>query len=107
VSLPSSSTLPYDDQNVAEYGAIWGWTSQNLADPGVWITGPGVDIGRIFNGPARFPAWSPNNNLLFFAVNDAGGYDIYITTFDSHYTDLHQVNHIDADVNSVVWLGPR
>jgi hypothetical protein len=107
VSLPSSSTLPYDDQNVAEYGAIWGWTSQNLADPGAWITGPGVDIGRIFNGPARFPAWSPANNLLFFAVNAAGGYDVYIITFDSHYTDLHQVNHLDTDVNSVVWLGSR
>jgi len=104
-TIASSSTLPYDDQHVSMYGAIWGWTSQNLADPGVWITGPGVDIGRIFNGPATLPAWSPHNDLLFFAYNDLGGYDIYLDTFDSHYTDLHQVNHIDANIMTVVWHG--
>ena len=96
-----------DGVNVAMYGAIWGWTSQDAGNPGAWITGPGVDIGRIFDGKASFPAWDPHNNLMFFAPQDAGGYDIYLTTFDAHYTDLYKVNYIDADVNNVVWLGPR
>ncbi len=103
---PSSTALLYDEQDVAMYGAIWGWTSTNEKQPGVWITGPGLDIGRIFDSPARFPAWSPNNNLLFFAPLE-GGYDLYLTTFDSHYTDLRVVNHLDADITGVVWLGPR
>jgi hypothetical protein len=104
-TMASASTLPYDDQDVSMYGAIWGWTSQNPADPGVWITGPGIDIGRIFDGPARLPAWGPHNDLLFFALADSGGYDLYLDTFDSHYTDLHQVNHFDGDINSIIWHG--
>ena len=96
-----------NDLDVAMYGAIWGWTSQDPAQPGAWITGPGVEIGQIYPGKARFPAWDPHNNLLFFALADTGGYDIYLTTFNAHYTDLYKVNHIDADVNNVVWLGPR
>jgi len=106
VTAAASTNLPFDEQDVAMYGAIWGWTSQNHNQPGAWITGPGLEIGRIYDAPARFPAWSPDNNLLFFAQLE-GGYDLYIITFDSHYTDLHVVNHLDADINSVVWLGPR
>ena len=108
VTAPAGpSLLPYDIADVAEYGAIWGWTSQNPAQPGAWITGPGVEIGQIYPGAARFPAWDPHNNLLFFALSESGGYDIYLTTFDAHYTDLNNVNHLDANVNSVIWLGPR
>ncbi len=106
VTEPPSSRLAFDVQDVAMYGAIWGWTSLNENQPGAWITGPGLEIGRIFDSPARLPAWSPNNNLLFFAPLE-GGYDLYLTTFESHYTDLHVVNHLDADILSVVWLGPR
>ena len=108
VTAPAGGSLtPLDDQNVAMYGAIWGWTSQNSAQPGAWITGPGVEIGQIYPGLARFPAWTPDNNLLFFAQADAGGYNIYLTTFDAHYTDLFNVNHLSAEVNNVGWLGPR
>ena len=95
------------DLEVAMYGLIWGWTSQDAAQPGAWIRGPGVDIGQIFTGKARCPAWDTHNNLLFFAPSDSGGYDLHLTTFDAHYTDLYKVNHIDVDVNNVVWLGPR
>jgi hypothetical protein len=95
------------DLQVAMYGLIWGWTSQDAAQPGAWISGPGVEIGQIYPGKARCPAWDLHNNLLFFALADTGGYDLYRITFDSHYTDLSRVNHLDADVNNVVWLGPR
>jgi hypothetical protein len=108
VTAPAApSLLPYDIADVAEYGVIWGWTSQNPSQPGAWITGPGAEIGQIYPGAARFPAWDPHNNLLFFALAESGGYDIYLTTFDAHYTDLNNVNHLDADINNVVWLGPR
>ncbi len=52
------------------------------------------------------PAWSPHNDLLFFAPLE-GGYDLYLITFDSYYTDLHVVYHLDADIIGVVWLGPK
>ena len=106
VTEPTSSPLLFDTQDVAMYGAIWGWTSTNELQPGAWITGPGVDFGRIFEGAARFPAWSPHNDLLFFAPLE-GGYDLYITTFDAHYSNLHVVNHLDADITGVVWLGEK
>jgi len=95
------------DLEMAMYGAIWGWTSRDSAQPGAWISGPGVEIGQIFHGKARSPAWDPHNNLLFFALADTGGFDLYRTTFNSHYTDLSKVNHLDEDVKAVVWLGSR
>ena len=95
------------DLELAMYGLIWGWTSQDAAQPGAWISGPGVEIGQIYTGKAICPAWDLHNNLLFFAQSDSGGYDLQLTTFDAHYTDLYTVNHIDADVSNVVWLGPR
>jgi hypothetical protein len=104
---PGSSQTPYDDLDVAMYGAIWGWTSMADSDPGVWISGPGIDIGLIYPGKARFPAWSPDNNLLFFALTEGGGYDLYRTTFDAHYTDLSQLEHLDGKIVGVMWMGSR
>ena len=95
----------FEELDLAEYGAIWGWTSKNASQPGVWITGPGVEIGQIYDGPASHPIWSEHNNLLFFADQDSGGYAIYLITFDSHYTDLHQVNTIEDEPIRVAWLG--
>ena len=92
-----------NEMDVAVYGAIWGWTSYNEAQPGVWITGPGVDIGRIYDGPAILPIWSRDNNLLFFAVKDSG-YDIYMTTFDRFYSDLERVNFFKDEPTCVAWL---
>lgn len=92
------------EMDVASYGAIWGWTSRDANYPGAWITGPGVDIGRIYDDPAILPIWSEDNNLLFFAIEDSG-YTLYLTTFDSFYTDLHSVNFIESDPTDVAWLG--
>jgi hypothetical protein len=90
---------------VAMYGWIWGWTSEGDSHPGVWITGPGVEIGQIFNRGARLPIWDKHNNLLFFASKGGSGYDLYRTTFDSYYRDLEMVGSIDAEVIRVAWLG--
>jgi hypothetical protein len=93
-----------DNLEVASYGLIWAWTSQGNSQPGVWITGPGIEIGQIYNGGARLPIWDENNNLLFFALNSGNGYDLYRTTFEAYYRDLVVVGSIDADIYRVVWL---
>lgn len=107
VTAISNGYTPFDDQDVAEYGAIWVWTSQNQDQPGVWITGPGLQVGQIFSAAALLPAWDAHNNLLFFAVSASGGFDLYRTTFDAYYTDLANIVHIQADINSIAWLGPQ
>jgi dipeptidyl aminopeptidase/acylaminoacyl peptidase len=92
-------------QDVAMYGAIWGWTSEDDSQPGVWITGPGLEIGQIFTGKARMPIWSEDNNLLFFSREESGGYSIYGTTFWGYYQDLTLVGFVDAQPFYVTWLG--
>lgn len=92
-------------QEVATYALIWGWTTENESNPGVWISGPGLEIGMIFNGYARLPIWDPHNNLIFFARLQGGGYDIYRTTFERFYQDMTLVNSIPGDLQSVAWLG--
>jgi len=92
---------------VAEYGLIWGWTSEHEDQPGAWITGPGIEIGQIFDGDARLPIWDGNNNLLFFAASEGGGYDLYRVTFDTHFQDLQAVVYLDALPFYVTWLGGR
>jgi dipeptidyl aminopeptidase/acylaminoacyl peptidase len=94
----------FGELDVAVYGVIWGWTSRNEAQPGVWITGPGLEIGQIFYDPAILPIWSRDNNLLFFATQESG-YAIYLTKFDSYYSDLQQVNFLEGDPICVAWLG--
>ena len=90
---------------VAMYGWIWSWTSGDDSQPGVWITGPGIEIGQIFDRAARLPIWDKDSNLLFFAAVDGNGYDLYRTTFEAYYRDLAVVDFIDADVRVVTWLG--
>lgn len=90
---------------VASYALIWAWTSDGVSQPGVWITGPGIEIGQIFDKGARLPIWDKNNNLLFFAPKRAGGYDLYRTTFEAYYRDLAVVGSIDPGIDRVVWLG--
>jgi Tol biopolymer transport system component len=90
--------------DVAIYGAIWGWTSQNEVHPGAWITGPGVDIGQIYDSPSILPIWNQDNDLLFFASQDSG-FAIYLTTFNSFYSDLNRVNFIESNPTCVAWLG--
>ena len=96
---------PSENLDVAIYGAIWGWTSKDDSQPGVWISGPGVEIGQIFNGKARLPIWDSHNNLLFFSQKDGNRYSIYRTTFDSHYQDLSVVASVNGEVQAVTWLG--
>ncbi len=92
--------------DVAMYGWIWGWTSEDNSEVGAWITGPGVGIGKIFDYNARLPTWDMDNNLLFFApYADTFGYNLYRTTFDAYYRDLEMVGFIDAEVIEVAWLG--
>ena len=96
---------PSENLDAAIYGAIWGWTSKDDSQPGVWISGPGVEIGQIFTDKARLPIWDPHNNLLFFVPTGGSGYSIYRTTFDSHYQDLSVVASINGEVQAVTWLG--
>ena len=96
---------PSENLDVAEYGAIWGWTSMDDKQPGAWISGPGMDIGQIFTAKALLPIWDSQNNLLFFSPKDGGGYDIYLTTFNANYKDVSVVASIDAEVRSVAWAG--
>ena len=92
--------------DVAMYGWIWGWTSEDNSEAGAWITGPGVEIGKIFDYNARLPTWDEHNNLLFFApYADTNGYNLYRTTFDAYYRDLEMVGFVDAEVIEVAWLG--
>jgi hypothetical protein len=101
----SPATVPSGSLDVAMYGAIWGWTSMDETQPGVWITGPGLEIGQVFNQQARLPIWDPHNNLLFFSPGEGGGYRIFRTTFDAYYQDLTVVDTIDAPIFYVTWLG--
>jgi hypothetical protein len=101
----SPVNAPAESMDVAMYGAIWGWTSEDDSQPGAWITGPGVEIGQIFSGKARLPIWDPHNNLLFFAPEGGSGYSIYRTTFDNYYQDLTKVAFINAEVEAVSWMG--
>jgi hypothetical protein len=93
------------DLDVAMYGLIWGWTSGGDSLPGVWISGPGLDVGQIFFENAVAPVWDLENNLLFFAPQYDGTYDMYRTTFRGYYQDLTWVNNLPADLNDVAWLG--
>ena len=96
---------PSESLDVAIYGAIWGWTSNDDSQPGAWISGPGMEIGQIFTGKARLPIWDLHNNLLFFASESGSGYSLYRTTFDSYYQDLSVVASINGEVQAVTWLG--
>jgi hypothetical protein len=85
--------------DVSMYGLIWGWTLNDEAS-GVWITGPGLNFPRIFNGPAVAPLWAPHNDLTFFS----GGI-LYRTTFDAYYSDLTAVANLPAEVTEAAWVG--
>ena len=96
---------PSESLDVAEFGAIWGWTSKDDSQPGVWISGPGMDIGQIFKNKAHLPIWDSQNNLLFFAPKDGGGESIYRTTFNANYKDLSVVASINTNVHFLAWMG--
>jgi len=87
------------------YAWIWGWTNEDDSQPGVWITGPGIEIGQIFYEKARLPIWDEDNNLFFFAFLEGYGYELFRTTFDAYYQDLAALGSILGSVHVVTWLG--
>jgi hypothetical protein len=88
--------------NVTMYGAIWAWTANSSNLSGVWITGPGLELPRIFTGRAVAPLWDPHNNLTFFS-----GSSLYRVTFDSHYTDVGPVANVSGDIMDAAWVGTK
>ena len=94
-----------DKLEVAMYAWIWGWTNEDDSQPGVWITGPGIEIGQIFYEKARLPIWDEDNNLFFFAFLEGYGYELFRTTFDAYYQDLAALGSILGSVHVVTWLG--
>ena len=85
---------------VAMYSLIWAWTADTDNLSGTWISGPGLDIPQIFDGPANAPLWDPHNNLTFFSGNT-----LYRVTFDSHYSDAGPVANISGEVVDASWVG--
>ena len=93
------------DADVSMYGLIWAWTDNSYELGGVWITGPGMDIGEIFSRPAYAPIWAFDNSLLFFSGSELGT-DLYRATFPG-YLDATAVAHLDETVRDVGWVGTR
>ena len=92
-------------QDVSVWGWIWLWTSNAEAEPGAWVTGPGADVGRIFNDKAGFPMWDEDSNLFFFGEEGVNVFRLYRATFNATYNDVTALGLIDATVRSVAWLG--
>jgi hypothetical protein len=90
--------------NVTMYGLIWAWTDTGDDLEGTWITGPGIEIGQVFTGPAYSPLWDLHNNLLFFSGSELGT-DLYRTTFNAYYKDVTAVAHFDETVQGAAWVG--
>jgi hypothetical protein len=86
--------------DVSMYGYIWGWTNRGNGSEGAWITGPGLEIMQLLQGPASAPVWTMDNNLLFFV-----GTDLYRATFDNYYTDTAQVASLSGDVTDAILVG--
>jgi hypothetical protein len=90
--------------DVTMYGLIWAWTNTGNELDGVWITGPGIEIGQVFTGPAHAPIWDLDNNLLFFSESELGT-DLYRITFSAYYHDVTAVAHFDETVKGTAWVG--
>jgi hypothetical protein len=96
---------PAEVQEVAMFGVIWGWTNQLGDLPGVWISGPGIDLGQIFDRPAYGPIWNMDDNTLFFFSASGTGSDLYRATFYSYFNDATPVAHLTGIVQGVGWVG--
>ena len=92
--------------DVTMYGLIWAWTDAGDELEGAWITGPGIEIGQVFNYSAYAPLWDLHNNLIFFSNSELGT-DVYRTTFDAYYNDLTLVTHFDETVQDAAWVGNK
>jgi hypothetical protein len=95
---------PATAQDVTMFGLIWAWTNATGEMPGVWIGGPGIDLGQIFTGPAYAPIWDTNDNTLFFFSDGELGTRLYRATFDAYYSDSTPVSDLSGSVREVVWV---
>ena len=87
-------------ENVAQYGAIWAWASYDSNNPGLWISGPGIEMRKIFNDVADFPAWNQQDNtLLFFSKSD-----LYIAKFFDYVPQ--KVSQVTDEIWAINWLIP-
>jgi hypothetical protein len=105
-SNPQESPIPVPS-NVAMYGAIYAWTTLDSETEGIWISGPGIEPMQVFNGPAAYPVWDRENNLLFFSWLQGGELDLHRSTFDNWYSDAAPVAILAGDVQGVTWVGIR
>jgi hypothetical protein len=101
----SQEDAPAQVQDVTMFGIIWAWTNNDGESPGVWISGPGIDLGQIFSGPAYSPIWNFNDNTLFFFSGSESGTDLFRATFDNYYNDAASVAHCTGSVQGVSWVG--
>jgi hypothetical protein len=99
-------TTSFGRADVTMYGLIWAWTNAGDELEGVWITGPGMEVGQIFSGPAYSPIWDLDNNLLFFSGSELGT-DLYRTSFSAYYQDVTAVAQFDETVRAAAWVGIR
>lgn len=98
---------PAQVQDVTMFGLIWAWTNNDGDLPGVWISGPGIDLGQIFNGPAFAPIWNFDDNTLFFFSESELGTDLYRATFSNYYNDAASVTRLTGQIQGVAWVGIR
>jgi hypothetical protein len=101
----STEDAPARAQDVTMFGLIWAWTNQAGPLPGVWISGPGINLGQISDIPAYAPIWDQKNNTLWFFSSSGTGTDLHGATFASHYSDAALVAHLAATVQEVAWVG--
>ena len=86
-------------EDVAEYGAIWAWACSDTTNPGLWISGPGIDMHKIFDEVASAPAWSFDNTLIFFSKGD-----VYIAKFFDYVPQ--KVGQVTDEIWAINWLIP-
>jgi hypothetical protein len=75
--------------------------------PGVWISGPGIDLGQIFTGSAYAPLWDTNDNTLYFFSASELGTQLYRATFPSYYGDATPVAQLTDGVTEMAWVGAK
>jgi hypothetical protein len=92
-----SPETPMDD--VSQYGAIWAWTDAYGEQPGVWISGMGIETRRIFSDPAFMPTWDKDNNLIFISQSQ-----FWRATFDQMYEDVGPTVEIPGDIIDHAWM---
>jgi WD40-like Beta Propeller Repeat len=92
--------------DVTMYGLIWAWTDSGDELEGVWVTGPGIEVGQIFNQSARLPLWDLHNNLVFFSGNE-GRTNLYRVTFDAYYQDVTIAAQFNETVQEAAWVGVK